>query len=261
MDSPELANPTAMILTVVRRGLYWWFENCQGFLPVKESVLKLKEIDSKHHIQMKNDVYRKNVRTNISRPRLGAVRFVRVNGLRKNNHNRRCNGSKNLRSLLKAIWRRIFWHQFPPTCLIGGGLSGNWNGSRLDQLYQGVFYDSFTLGKTGLLMKQPTNKFQTLGSHNFAVASLNMWRFFRPYTCVMQINRECGYMARVPEYQLDTLYKPEWHLPHHTVTNPNKPGKFPVISDCTHSSGNRSPNNKVLQGPDTMTNLVSVLLM
>ena len=51
-----------------------------------------------------------------------------------------------------------------------------------------------------------------------------------------------------------------WYLPHHPVTNPNKPGKVRVVFDCAATYKGVSLNNQLLQGPDFMNSLVGVLI-
>ncbi|XP_045210548.2 uncharacterized protein LOC123561953 [Mercenaria mercenaria] len=50
-----------------------------------------------------------------------------------------------------------------------------------------------------------------------------------------------------------------WYLPHHPVTNVNKPGKVRVVFDCAAKYKDISLNSQLIQGPDMMNSLVGVL--
>ncbi|XP_075263032.1 uncharacterized protein LOC142354588 [Convolutriloba macropyga] len=51
-----------------------------------------------------------------------------------------------------------------------------------------------------------------------------------------------------------------WYLPHHPVTNPNKPGKVRRVANEASKSRGESLNSNPLTGPDLLNNLVGVLL-
>ena len=78
------------------------------------------------------------------------------------------------------------------------------------------------------------------------------------YTATMNDYINKGYAKEVK----DDTSRPErvWYLPHHPVTNENKPGKVRVVFDCAAKYRDVSLNTKLLQGPDLMNNLVGVLL-
>ena len=51
-----------------------------------------------------------------------------------------------------------------------------------------------------------------------------------------------------------------WYLPHHPVTNPNKPGKVRRVANAASQFRGESLNSNLLTGPDLLNNLVGVLL-
>ncbi|XP_075257544.1 uncharacterized protein LOC142349699 [Convolutriloba macropyga] len=51
-----------------------------------------------------------------------------------------------------------------------------------------------------------------------------------------------------------------WYLPHHPVTNPNKPGKVRRVANTASMFRGESLISKPLSGPDLLNNLVGVLL-
>ena len=51
-----------------------------------------------------------------------------------------------------------------------------------------------------------------------------------------------------------------WYLPHHPITNPNKPGKVRRVANAASNFRGESLNSNLLTGPDLLNNLVGVLL-
>ena len=51
-----------------------------------------------------------------------------------------------------------------------------------------------------------------------------------------------------------------WYLPHHPVTNPNKPDKLRIVFDAASEYEGTSLNKNLVQGPDMTNSLVGVLL-
>ena len=74
-----------------------------------------------------------------------------------------------------------------------------------------------------------------------------------------------GYVADGHARKLDTQEaavpnERRWLLPHHAVTNPNKPGKVRVVFDAAADYRGVSLNKKLLTGPDLLQSLPGVLL-
>jgi hypothetical protein len=78
------------------------------------------------------------------------------------------------------------------------------------------------------------------------------------YSTTMGEYIEKGYAREV--ISPDTPSKVAWYLPHHPVTNVNKPGKVRIVFDCAAKFKEKSLNNNLLRGPDLMNNLVGVIL-
>ena len=51
-----------------------------------------------------------------------------------------------------------------------------------------------------------------------------------------------------------------WYLPHHAVTNPNKPGKVRVVFDAAARTAGTSLNEKLISGPNNLNSLTGVLM-
>ena len=77
------------------------------------------------------------------------------------------------------------------------------------------------------------------------------------YTDTVEGYIKKGYASEVSN---GPLPKRVWYLPHHPVTNINKPGKVRVVFDCAAKYKGVSLNDTLLQGPDLMNSLVGVLL-
>ena len=50
------------------------------------------------------------------------------------------------------------------------------------------------------------------------------------------------------------------YVPHHGVTNVNKPGKGRVVYDAAAEFNKTSLNKNLLKGPDLLNNLIGILL-
>ena len=54
--------------------------------------------------------------------------------------------------------------------------------------------------------------------------------------------------------------KKTWHLPHHAVTNPNKPGKVRLVFEAAASYKGTSLNDQLVTAPDLLSSLVGVIM-
>ena len=78
------------------------------------------------------------------------------------------------------------------------------------------------------------------------------------YDRILRAHVEKGYISKVSPGELDKARA--WYLPHHPVFNPHKPDKLRIVFDCAARYKNKSINDCLHQGPDTIASLVGVLL-
>ena len=71
---------------------------------------------------------------------------------------------------------------------------------------------------------------------------------------------EKGYAKKLTTIEAKTQKPNRWYLPHHSVSNPNKPKKFRVVFDAAAQAHGTSLNSKLLTGPDLLKSLIGVLL-
>ena len=68
-----------------------------------------------------------------------------------------------------------------------------------------------------------------------------------------------GHATKLTQAESSVVTSITNYIPHHGVTNPNKPGKVRVVFDAAAKYGNTSLNDNLLQGPDLLNNLVGLL--
>ena len=94
--------------------------------------------------------------------------------------------------------------------------------------------------------------------HNL-LGKLERQNLFERYD--QEINKllDSSYAEVVPSGEIHTTER-VFYLPHHGVVNPHKPDKLRVVFDCAARFQGRSLNERCLQGPDLINNLLYVLL-
>ena len=69
-----------------------------------------------------------------------------------------------------------------------------------------------------------------------------------------------GYARKLTKEEAASVSKTTWFLPHHPVSNPNKPGKVRVVFDAAARFSGTSLNEQLLQGPSLTNDLSGVLI-
>ena len=72
------------------------------------------------------------------------------------------------------------------------------------------------------------------------------------------VNR--GYARKLSQEEAAAVSNITWYIPHHPVTNPNKPGKVRVVFDAAAKFNGMSLNDQLLQGPCLTNDLTGVLI-
>ena len=80
------------------------------------------------------------------------------------------------------------------------------------------------------------------------------------YQETVQAYIEQGHARKLTAEEAAQSRDRRWFLPHHAVTNPNKPGKVRVVFDAAAKYKGTSLNDKLLTGPDLLQGLPGVLL-
>ena len=68
-----------------------------------------------------------------------------------------------------------------------------------------------------------------------------------------------GHARKLTPQEVSAQNDRRWFLPHHAVTNPNKPGKVRVVFDAAATYRGVSLNEKLLTGPGLLQSLPGVL--
>ena len=71
---------------------------------------------------------------------------------------------------------------------------------------------------------------------------------------------EKGYIQRLSDEEAQECSPITWYIPHHGVTNVNKPGKVRIVFDAAVKSLGQSLNSNLFSGPDLLNSLLGVLL-
>ena len=69
-----------------------------------------------------------------------------------------------------------------------------------------------------------------------------------------------GYARKLTKEEAATVSQTTWFLPHHAVSNPNKPGKVRVVFDAAARFSSTSLNEQLMQGPNLTNDLSGVLI-
>ncbi|XP_043245749.1 uncharacterized protein LOC122393608 [Amphibalanus amphitrite] len=80
------------------------------------------------------------------------------------------------------------------------------------------------------------------------------------YRATIEAYIAAGHARKLTVEEASAPTKRRWLLPHHAVTNPNKPGKVRVVFDAAAAYRGTSLNGKLLTGPDLLQSLPGVLL-
>ena len=80
------------------------------------------------------------------------------------------------------------------------------------------------------------------------------------YQSIIQGYLEAGFARKLTSEEVIKYRPRRWFLPHHGISNPNKPGKLRLVFDAAASCGGSSLNSELLTGPDMLLSLPGVLL-
>ena len=119
---------------------------------------------------------------------------------------------------------------------------------------------------TGLLWKEsnsilPNNKSLALSRlYNLERKLAKHPQIRQMYTETMKEYIKKGYARKLSDKKANTVSPRTNYIPHHSVTNINKPNKLRIVFDAAAKFSNTSLNQHLLKGPDLLNSLVGILL-
>lgn len=84
--------------------------------------------------------------------------------------------------------------------------------------------------------------------------------FFVMYEKNLKDYLQKGHARKLKKEEISIRTHKTWYLPHHGVTNINKPGKVRMVFDAASKSAGQSLNSNLRTGPDLVNSLVGVLI-
>ena len=106
----------------------------------------------------------------------------------------------------------------------------------------------------------PSNKSQALQRTNWLKKKLERDpRLYEDYKTFMADVVAKGYARKVPLEQMNLDNGKVWYILHHGVYHPYKPGKIPVVFDCSAKFNSVSLNSMLYKYPDLTNSLFGVL--
>ena len=119
---------------------------------------------------------------------------------------------------------------------------------------------------TSLLWKEsnsilPNNKFLSLSRlYNLERKLAEHAQIWQMYTETMKEYIKKGYTRKLCDKEGNTISPRANYIPHHSVTNINKPIKLSIAFDAAAKLPNTSLNQHLLKGPDLLNGLIGILL-
>ena len=83
---------------------------------------------------------------------------------------------------------------------------------------------------------------------------------YRIYSQGIQTYISKGYARKLSKSEASCHSPSSWYLPHHPVTNINKPGKVRIVFDAAAKVKGISLNDRLDTGPDLTNNLAGILI-
>ena len=119
--------------------------------------------------------------------------------------------------------------------------------------------------QVGMLWKRksnqlPNNKYAAQCRFSSLVRRFNRDESLKTmYVSTMNDYISKGYACKMADDEIQRSNPRTWYLPHHGVSNPNKPGKVRVVFDAAATYAGTSLNQNLMTGPDLLNNLFGVL--